>query len=147
MTRHAQSTNPEREIDEGPIQPARPAPIELAAAILIVGGAIGLFGAVANAASLPAEAEPFLLLTIALDVGSIVTGVLVRIGRLWILAVNYVAVLGFLDLLAAGGSPLALMLGLADIVVVVILLLHKPWFDAMGRWRATRPPDRNRLSP
>ena len=49
---------------------------------------------------------------------------------MWLLAVNYVAVLGFLDLLASGGSPLALMLGLADVVVVVILVLNKPWFDA-----------------
>ena len=45
-----------------------------------------------------------------------------------------------------GASPFSLMLGLADIVVVVILLLHKPWFDVMGRWRATRPPADIRFS-
>lgn len=149
MTRHSQAleADPDVDLDEPVGPPARPARIELAAAILIVGGAIGVLGAVASAGSLTPGMEPFLLLTIALDVGSIVAGLLVRFGRLWILAVNYVAVLGFLDLLAAGGSPLALMLGLADILVVVILLLHKPWFDAMGRWRASRPPARNRLSP
>jgi hypothetical protein len=57
---------------------------------------------------------------------------------LWLLAVNYVAVLGFLDLLGAGGSPLAFMLGASDIFVVVILFLQKPWFDEMSRWRARR---------
>jgi len=41
-----------------------------------------------------------------------------------------------IDLLGAGASPLSLMLGLADIAVVVILFVHKPWFDAMRRWRA-----------
>jgi hypothetical protein len=120
--------NPDGEAPSPP--PSRPAALELAAAILIVGGAIGLVGALLRDASVgAASSDPFLLLTLGLNVGSIVAGVLVRIGRLWIVVVNYVAVLGFLDLLAAGTSPLALMLGLADIVVVVILLLHKGWFD------------------
>ena len=60
-------------------------------------------------------------------------GVLVRLGRLWLVAVNYAAVLGFLDLLGAGASPLALMLGLADVLVVVILFRYKPWFDELRR--------------
>jgi hypothetical protein len=129
-------------------RPSRPPAIELAAAILVVGGVIGLVGALLRDASAgPASSDPFLLLTLALNAGSVVVGLLVRFGRLWILAVNYVAVLGFLDLLAAGASPLALMLGLAEIVVVVIVFSKKPWFDAMGRWRATRPTARSRLSP
>jgi hypothetical protein len=53
-----------------------------------------------------------------------------RLGRLWLVTLNYAAVLGFLDLLGAGTSPLSLMLGLADIVVVIILIGNKPWFDA-----------------
>jgi hypothetical protein len=62
--------------------------------------------------------------------------VLVRIGRAWLLALNYAAVLGFLDLLGAGASQFSLMLGLAEIVVVGILLARKPWFDAVRSWRA-----------
>jgi hypothetical protein len=119
-------------------RPTRPALVELAAAILIVGGTIGLVGLVTRLSNVPAGLEPFLALTVALDVGSIVMGLLVRAGRAWIVAVNYVAVLGFLDLLASGGSPLALMLGLADVGVVVILVLNKPWFDATAEWRARR---------
>jgi hypothetical protein len=117
-------------------KPSRPGAVELAGAILVVGGVIGLLGSLATAASLPTGVEPFLAVTLALDIGSIVLGLLVRLGRFWILAVNYAAVLGFIDLLGAGASPLALMLGLADIVVVVILFVHKPWFDAMRQRRA-----------
>lgn len=147
MTHHAAPLEPDPEVDNPAPAPSRPAPIELAAAILIVGGVLGLFGAVSGIASLPAGSEPFFPLTVALSVGSIVAGVLVRFGRLWVVAVNYVAVLGFLDLLAAGASPLGLMLGVADIVVVVILFVHKAWFDALGRWRSARRAAPRRFSP
>lgn len=138
MTHHAAPQGPDPAIDEPPA-PRRPAAIELAAAILIVGGIIGVLVAFSTAATLPPGTEPFLILTLALDIGSIVVGVLVRFGRFWILALNYVAVLGFLDLVGAGTSTLALLLGLADIVVVVILFLHKPWFDELRRRRAIQP--------
>jgi hypothetical protein len=64
--------------------------------------------------------------------------VLIRFGRAWLVAVNYVAVLGFLDLMAAAGSGLALILGVADVLVVVILFLHKPWFDGRRQVRQVR---------
>ncbi len=138
--------------DDGPVdpdapRPARPPTIELAAAILIVGGVIGLISLVTSAASLPAGIEPFIVMTVALDVGSIVIGLLIRVGRQWVLAVNYVAVLGFVDLLASGGSPLALMLGVAEVIVVVILLLRRPWFDDLGAWRSIRRRPTGRFSP
>jgi hypothetical protein len=106
----------------------RPAAVELAAAILIVGGILGLVGALGGAAALPAGTGLLLAVTITLDVASIVVGVLIRTGRLWILAVNYVAVVGFLDLLAAGGSSIALIRGIGEVAVVVILLVYRPWF-------------------
>jgi hypothetical protein len=114
----------------------RPAAIELAAAILIVGGMLGLLGAIGGGASLPPGTELLLTLTIAVDIATIVVGVLIRLGRLWIVDVNYVAVVGFLDLTAAGTSPLALLLGIADVAVVVILVLHRPWFEQLGQARA-----------
>ena len=147
MTYHGFPLEPDPDVDEPILAPSRPALVELAAAILIVSGALGLFGAVSSVGSLPAGTEPFFLLAVALAAASIVVGVVVRLGRLWLVAVNYVAVLGFLDLLGAGGSPLALMLGAADVLVVVILLLRKPWFDAMSRWRSRRRPEAGRLSP
>jgi hypothetical protein len=112
----------------------RPPAVELAAAILIVGGVLGLMGAIAGASSLPPGTELLVAATIALDIASIAVGVLIRMGRLWLLDVNYVAVVGFLDLTAAASSPLALILGLADAAVVVILILYRPWFQSRAAW-------------
>jgi hypothetical protein len=119
-----------------PAKPPRPAVVELATAILIVGGVAGLIQVAASWSGLPAGAEPFLVGAVALDAGSIALGLLIRRGRAWLLAVNYAAVLGFLDLLGGGATPFSLMLGLADILVVGILLATKSWFDAMRAWRA-----------
>jgi hypothetical protein len=126
---------------------ARPVVVELAAAILIVSGVLGLVGTIGAAADLPPGTGLILVITAALNLGSIAVGVLVRYGRAWLLDVNYVAVLGFLDLVAGTGSGLALLLGIADIVVVVILLLNKPWFDAMRRMRQRRASERRVSSP
>lgn len=106
----------------------RPAAIELGAAILIIGGILGFAGAIGGAASLPEGTGLLLAVTLALDLASIVVGVLIRMGRLWILDVNYVAIVGFLDLLAAGASPIALIRGIGEVAVVVILLVNRPWF-------------------
>jgi len=143
MTRHtlADETEPIEDAPDTPM-PSRPAAIELASAILVVAGVIGLLGVGSMALDPATAGDPFLVVTAALAIGSIAMGLLIRLGRSWILALNYVAVLGFLDLLGSGASPLALMLGLADIVVVVILFANKPWFDAM---RARR--DSARVSP
>jgi hypothetical protein len=137
MTRHtlAEGAEPAEVEPEAP-RPSRPAPVELAAALLIVGGVINVLSAASNLSSIPPGTEPFFALTLALAIGSIVVGLFVRLGRAWLVAVNYAAVLGFLDLLGAGASPLALMLGLADIIVVVILFRHKPWFDELRRRRS-----------
>ena len=106
----------------------RPAAVELAAAILIIGGILGLAGAIGGAAALPPGTGLLLGVTLALDIASIVVGVLIRMGRLWILDVNYVAIVGFLDLLAASGSPIALIRGIGEVAAVVILLVYRPWF-------------------
>ncbi len=150
MTRHTEPLEPDRPAeDHRPPAPSRPPAVELAAAILIVGGAMGLAVTVISAGDLPGGAAPFVALTIALDVGSVLIGLLIRLGRAWLVALNYAAVLGFVDLLGAGASPLELMLGLAEIGVVVILVQHKPWFDARARWRVSgwghaEPPDEGR---
>ena len=127
-----------------PIRPARPALVELAAAILIVGGAMQLIVTIATLSGVPPGAEPFLAVALALNVASITLGALARTGRAWLLAINFAAVVAFLDLLGSGGSPLSLTLGAAEVLVVAILVARKPWFDAMRAWRAaidaaTRP--------
>ena len=145
MTRHALPDESELSTNEpGPPPPSRPLGVELAAALLIVGGVINLIGGISSIPGLPAGAVPLFAVTVALAIGSIVIGLLVRLGRAWLVAVNLAAVLGFLDLLAAGGSPLSLMLGLSDILVVVILFRDKSWFDAL---RLPRTAADERLSP
>jgi hypothetical protein len=133
--------------DAGDQRPARPAVVELAAAILIVSGVLGIVGAVGAASDLPAGTEVLLVVTAALNIGSLVIGVLVRTGRTWLVAVNYVAVLGFLDFTGAPTSGLALLLGIADVIVVIILLVQKPWFDALRAARRRAKETRRLPSP
>jgi signal transduction histidine kinase len=131
---------------EAPARPARPGTIELAAALLIVGGVLGVVGFFTASAPEPAGIVAVSVLTLVLNLAQIAVGLFLRIGRLWLFAVNYVAVLAFLDLLASGASPLSLMLAVAEIVVVVILFAQRPWFDAMRAWRTWRA-ERERISP
>ncbi len=133
--------------DERDARPSRPGAVELAGAILIVSGVLGLIGAIGAASGLPAGTEELFMITVVLNVGSVAIGVLARFGRAWLVAVNYVAVLGFLDLAGAAESGLALLLGVADVIVVVILLLNKPWFDAMRQMRRRQALDRRVPSP
>jgi hypothetical protein len=120
---------------DGPLLPPRPTSVELAAAILIVAGVIGVLTALG--AWLSGSTDPFLWLGVALNAGSIALGVATRIGRLWLVTLNYAAVLAFLDLLGSASSAPALMIGVTELVVVVILLLRKPWFDAVAEARAS----------
>lgn len=122
------------ETAEPPQRPARPGAVELAAALLIVGGTLGVIGVIGGGGT-AAGLEGLAILTLALNVAQLVVGLLLRTGRIWLVAVNYVAVLAFLDLLASGASPLSLMLAAAEIVVVVILFANRPWFDDMRAWR------------
>ena len=119
---------------DAPSLPPRPASVELAAAILIVAGVVS--GITAVGALLTGSGDPFVGLTLAIALGSVVLGVAARFGRLWLVSLNYAAVLGFLDILGAATSPQALMIGISEVVVVVILLLRKPWFDAVAAARA-----------
>jgi hypothetical protein len=118
----------------------RPAAVELAAAILIVGGLLGFIGTVAGLASLPPGLEALIAVTFALDISSIVVGVLIRMGRLWLVDVNYVAVVGFLDLLAAGSSALGFLRGIGEVAVVLILFVYRPWFQRRAG-RVENPDD------
>jgi hypothetical protein len=120
------------EPDEPRQRPNRPALIELAAALLIVAGILGVISLFAPDPRRPEGLEGLAVVTIILNLGQIVVGVLVRMGRLWILDVNFVAVLGFLDLAGAGGSSLSLLLGLIELGTLAVLFTYRSWFD--GRW-------------
>lgn len=118
-----------------PGRPARPAAVELAAAVLLVSGAIQLFFALVGAPGALESQAGSVALALAINFATIAIGLLVRTGRLWILAINYVAVLGFLDLLGAASSATSFMLALAEMFVLVVLLLNRPWFQQPGPGR------------
>lgn len=132
MRGDARQADTGQEPNDAPVRPNRPAAIELAAALLIVAGVLGIIGLFGPDAARPQGLEWLVVLTAILNVGQIAVGVLVRAGRLWIVAVNYVAVLGFLDVAGAGGSPLAFMLALMELGVLAVLFVYRWWFD--GRW-------------
>lgn len=133
---------------EAPPKPERPRAIDLASAILIATGALGVFAALAFARGLPPGAAPVFISTIVIGVSSIVLGWLIRRGQAWAVAMTFAAVLGFLDLARGGSSPLSLVLGLGDILVVGLLVSNRAWFDAMRDWRAaSRQDSRSRTSP
>jgi len=111
----------------------RPQAVELAAALLIVTGIVQLVGAFGVAGTLPAGLAGWFALSIALDVATIAAGILTRSGRLWLLVVNYVAVLGFLDLLRVAASPVALVMAIVDAVVLYVLFTNRSWFGYRPR--------------
>jgi hypothetical protein len=107
----------------------RPVLVEVAAALLIVTGLLNLLGVLAVSNTLAPGSEGLLALAVALAVATIAAGVLTRAGRLWLLVVNYIAVLGFLDVLRSAASPLALMLAVVDVFVLYVLFTNRPWFQ------------------
>jgi hypothetical protein len=132
---------PEREVEPTPPAPMPPAParrprpvlVELASAILIVGGALNLLISIQVIATLGTEGSEvglLTLITVALAALSLTLGLLVRYGRAWLVAINVVAVVAFLEL--TSGSPVGLLLGGVDTFVVLALFRERPWFESAG---------------
>jgi hypothetical protein len=103
-----------------PERPPRPVLVEVAAALLIVGGLTSLLGALAA----PGLAG---ILFTALNAVMIVLGLLIRRGRAWIVAVNVVAVALFLELTALP-SGFAIVSIVMDTIVLIALFRHRAWF-------------------
>jgi len=111
-------------------RPRRPPAVELAAAILIISGIVGLLNSIDFAMRLgqrPDGAEALLAVSAAVNLLTIVVGLLVRSGRGWILAANVVAVAVFLEV-TSGTGP-GIVFGLLDLVVLVVLFLERRWFN------------------
>jgi hypothetical protein len=105
--------------------------IELAAAILVVGGLMSVLSSVEVVAHLATRGdavEPLAVLTLAIGLASVILGILVRFGRAWIVALNVVAVAAFLEL--TSGTIVGLLFGGLDLFVVLVLLLEQRWY----RW-------------
>lgn len=118
-------------------RPARPLSIEVASAILIVGGLTATLGTmVAAGADVGGAVDPGARLVIALllvlNVLTVVVGILVRRGTAWIACINIVAIVLFVEFTAAlGGSAYVAVLAALDSFVFIALLRNRAWFD----WR------------
>jgi hypothetical protein len=120
-------------------RPDRPAAIELAAAILIVSALIRLF-VVALAIAAPPEAgvevsPTRVTVETAIQVATMLTGFVVRSGRAWLVVVNIVVVLAFLQIISVQG-PVSLAIAVLYAGASAVVFAQRPWFAAMGGWRA-----------
>jgi hypothetical protein len=113
--------------------------VELAAAILIVNGALSAITSlevVSRLADQGTASAPIALLSFVIGIGSVVLGILVRYGAAWLVAVNVVAVAGFLEV--SSGTALGLLFGILDVVVLLALFRERPWFT----WSPESGPER-----
>jgi len=129
------TTNEDEPLDSSiapaPERPARPVLVELASAILIVGGITAIMGGIVSqlfGPSLPAGAGLLPVVLIGLNIVTIVTGVLIRNGRYWRVCINIVAITMFLYL-TAFPNPIATFYLVLDTVVFYALIRHRAWFE------------------
>ena len=131
MTTHGSDAPASAEAPATPAARRRPVLVELASAVLVVSGALNLLISIQVLATLGNQANDvglLTLLTVALAVATIALGLLVRYGHAWLVAINVVAVVAFLELIS--GSPVGLLLGALDTFVVLALVRERPWFVA-----------------
>ena len=118
-------------------RPRRPVAVEFAAAGLVVGGCVSILGSIQAIASLSAAGQPvdgLAPVTLGIGAAIMVLGLVVRSGRGWLVTVNVVAVLGFLEL--TSGTIAGIVLGALDVLVVLALVSERPWFQ----WRQPLTP-------
>jgi hypothetical protein len=129
--------------------PARPAAIDVAAAVLVFGGLFGFsqlaIGDYVLTGSLPAKGPIVGVASIAYAV-SIVLGVVVRMGRGWLPAVNFAIIVALLYLPAAARLLVA-ALALGHGLAAVLLVMERGWFVEMSRWRTGTTVSRGRAGP
>lgn len=115
----------------------RPILVELASAILVVGAAINLLISVDGLVYFAQGGGDIVvptILTIAVATVALALGIAVRFGRAWLVTVNVVAVIGFLELVSQ--SSIGLLFGGLDVLVVLALFRERPWFEWSARERA-----------
>lgn len=124
-------------LEPGRQRPPRPLAVELAAATVIITGIVSILQSVEVVATLAqtgADDLTLAALSLGIGVATVVIGVLLRVGRAWLIGVNLLAIAGFLELIS--GSAVGILFGLLDVLVVAVLVAHRSWFswsaDASG---------------
>jgi hypothetical protein len=112
----------------GPPRPGRPPLIELAGALLIIGGLTSTIGTLGTIGTLEADLGLIDGLLLGLAILTVVVGFLVRAGRAWVFDVNVVAVVLFLELTALPSAS-AILFATIDAIVLIALIRHRRWFD------------------
>jgi len=128
-----------------PDPPRRPLIVELATAVLVVGGAFGIIQRIINPLVVlngPPAIDLISVISFALDLLSIAAGFLLRRGRTWVLAANVAAVFAFLHLTLQNLQ--GIVFAALYLFVVVATFLARDWFRAMADWRVTVAEDRLR---
>lgn len=129
--------------------PARPAAIDVAAAVLVFGGLFGFsqlaIGDYVLTGSLPAKGPILGVAAIAYGV-AVILGVVIRMGRGWLPAVNFAIIVALLYLPAAGRLLVA-ALALGHGLAAVLLVMHRGWFVEMSWWRTGATVSRGRAGP
>jgi hypothetical protein len=126
-----------------PSRPPRPVLVELAAAILIVGGALSFVTSIEGLSRLADRGEAELsVATLSLFIGavSVALGLVLRTGRAWLIGINLVAIAGFLELVS--GTVVGLLYGALDVFVVLALIATRDWFNQPLTPPTARPPTR-----
>lgn len=118
-----------------PGRPPRPLLIEIAGAILIVGGLTSILGSLGT---LGPNAGALDIVFLGLGALTVLVGLLVRAGRAWVIDVNVVAVVLFLELTALP-STVAIVFVALDTIVLFALIRHRAWFDR-DTWMTPSPP-------
>jgi hypothetical protein len=126
-----------------PSRPPRPVLVELATAILIVGGALSFVTSIEGLSRLADRREAELsVATLSLFIGavSVALGLVLRTGRAWLIGINLVAIAGFLELVS--GTVVGLLYGALDVFVVLALIATRDWFDQPLTPPTASPPTR-----
>lgn len=114
---------------------ARPAAVDVAAAILVFGGLFGfsqlVVGDFAITGSLPTRV-PIAGVAVVLYGASVILGVSIRNRAGWLPAISLAALFAFLYF-SAPGRLVNVTLGLAHLGVVGVLAVHRRWFEAAAR--------------
>jgi hypothetical protein len=111
------------------MRPPRPAWVELATALLIVSGFVSLFTSLQGLVNLSSSDDPaagLVVLFVTLGLLTMLTGIALRYAHWWLFGVNFVAVAAFLELTSF--TVQGLFSGTIDLLVVVVLLIYRPWY-------------------